>query len=415
MSNFDEFTLSDYAEQVFFKVIKPDYKPNTQGKIRKAISVLEEWHKEELLVSEVNFGLLKQFELEVSGTNKRSYPEFLWTVMRSAAPDRFPKYHGKRAKEISYASGPTYLLEAFYTQLYEPIALRSRRANTKRLYKITLRIFADFLDRPPTLDDFTDDTLNRFAAWRQEKGKSKNTINRNLTDLIAMWRWAHRKGYVSDLPDIELEKEVKETPVAWKRDELDRIFESVRQEEGRISGVPASVFWTALLLMFWDTGERVSAVRGLTWEHIDLDDCWVHFKAENRKGGSADNARRLGKDTRACLESMRRWQVTAENYSPDALVFQWEYSNSYIYRAYARILKRAGLPSGKMYKFHCLRKTVASHFEKAGGNATELLCHYSRAITKCYLDPRIVERTEAVDLLFRPKVKKEAKTKKKPK
>jgi integrase len=49
-----------------------------------------------------------------------------------------------------------------------------------------------------------------------------------------------------------------------------------------------------------------------------------------------------------------------------------------------------------------MRRSVASHYEAAGGNATELLGHSSRSVTLAYLDPRIVPQQHAVDLLFRP-------------
>jgi len=310
--------------------------------------------------------------------------------------------------ELSYDSGPTYLLQAFYSQLYEPASLRSRRANTKRLYRITLRVFADFLGRPPTLDDLTDDNLNRFAQARLAAKKTARTVNRNLSDLLAIWRWAQKKGYVDKMPDVQLEIEPKHTPVAWTQKELDTLFETASSLEGDVAELPANVWWTALLLCFWDSGERAGAVLGLTWDHVDTDTCWVRFPANNRKGGAADNARKIATDTRLALESLRRWQDTKECYSPTGKVFPWDQSPTYVWRAFSSLLKKAGLPHGKERKFHCIRKSVASHFEKAGGNATELLCHSSRAITKTYLDPRIVQRTEGIDLLFRPKGKKDA-------
>lgn len=61
-----------------------------------------------------------------------------------------------------------------------------------------------------------------------------------------------------------------------------------------------------------------------------------------------------------------------------------------------------GLPDNRLYKFHAIRKSVASHYEAAGGNATELLGHTSRKITRAYLDPRIVRKKSAIDVLFRP-------------
>jgi len=57
-------------------------------------------------------------------------------------------------------------LEALYASQYEPLALRSRRKNTKRLYRATLKAFARHLRRSPALADLNDATVSGFAAAR---------------------------------------------------------------------------------------------------------------------------------------------------------------------------------------------------------------------------------------------------------
>lgn len=59
------------------------------------------------------------------------------------------------------------LLRTFYRDFYEPLALRSRRVNTKRLYQNTLNSFERFLCRAPRLSDLTDATVSRFASYRR--------------------------------------------------------------------------------------------------------------------------------------------------------------------------------------------------------------------------------------------------------
>jgi hypothetical protein len=46
-----------------------------------------------------------------------------------------------------------------------------------------------------------------------------------------------------------------------------------------------------------------------------------------------------------------------------------------------------------------MRRSVASYFKQAGGDATELLDHSARSVTQAYLDPRIVTQVQAMDLL----------------
>ena len=284
-------------------------------------------------------------------------------------------------------------LRSFYSDQYEPLALRSRRKNTKRLYVNTLNSFDRFLNRSAILGDLNDATVSKFAAWRIACGLSKYTVNKDLFNLLAIWRWAHRKGYLKKWPDVQLEKPPVKAPVALLRDELDALVLSCQQEQERVGYVCGADFWTALVLLIWDTGERVGAVLAIEWTQVDLRGCWVRFDADHRKGGAADNQLQIATDTAAALGKLK---------PREGVVFKWPYSPTYIYARYSKILERAGLPTNRLYKFHCIRKSTASHYEAAGGNATELLGHSSRKITKAYLDKRIVKPQSAVEKLFRP-------------
>lgn len=156
---------------------------------------------------------------------------------------------------------------------------------------------------------------------------------------------------------------------------------------------PGLAFWLALLFVLWDSGERINAVMGLTWDRVDLCHGWVRFDAEDRKGAGADTASRIAAETIAALRAIKR---------PRGEVFHWPYSQTYLFRRLGEIMQRAGLPNSRLYKFHAIRKSVASYYEAAGGNATELLGHSSRRITKAYLDVRIVGKASPIDVLFRP-------------
>lgn len=288
-------------------------------------------------------------------------------------------------------------LSTFYSDIYEPRKLRSRRPNTKRLYRYSLKTFDQALGRPATIADLNDTTVTRFAAHRLDAGIQKSGVNRDLSNLLAIWRWAHTKHYVKNWPDVELEVLPTRVPVALLREEIELVYESINRETMPVDAIPGKKFWLALLLVIWDTGERIGAVMAIEWECVDLKTGWVRFPAEDRKGARDDNALPIAADTVAALSAIK-----PRGYSPSQKVFRWPYSSTYIYNRLARIMVRAGLPNNRLYKFHVLRKSVASHYEAAGGNATELLKHSSRKITRTYLDPRIVQPVSAKDLLFRP-------------
>lgn len=280
-------------------------------------------------------------------------------------------------------------LDSLYLERYEPLALRSRRPNTKRLYRATLKFFDEFLARKAVTDDLNDTTVSAFASYRLNHALSKYTVNKDLFNLLAFWRWLHKKGHVSTWPDVELETPPVRVPVALSREELAAVLNAIQSEQQP----PGPQFWLALFLVIWDSGERIAAVLHLTWDRVDLRRGWIRFAAEDRKGARADMATPIAGDTIAALKAIHR---------RDGVVFRWPYSATYIYRRLGKIMLRAGLPDSRLYKFHAIRKSVASHYEAAGGNATELLGHTSRKITRAYLDPRIVRKVAAVDLLFRP-------------
>lgn len=283
----------------------------------------------------------------------------------------------------------------FYESKYEPNALRSRRPNTKRLYRTTLRMFARHLGRPPKLGDLNDDTVNRFASARLDAGLSKYSVNKDLFNLLAIWRWAHKKGYVTNWPDVPLEETPEKTPIALLPEELDRVARAIRNESSPVGNFAGPDFWLALFLVCWDTAERISAVMALRWSNVDIENGWVRFDAADRKGGKSDNMLPIASDTAESLSKLA---------PRDGKVFKWPYSPTYIYRRFGVIMRRAGLPDDRLHKFHCIRKSTASHYTAAGGNATELLKHSSPKVTQSYLDPRIVKPVPAVRLLFRPGV-----------
>lgn len=286
-------------------------------------------------------------------------------------------------------------LRDFYARAYRPLRLRGRSPKTDKLYANLFNNFARYLSREPTLADLDDDTVGCFVSWFLERGRSPVTANRSLAKVKAIWRFACRKNLVAQWPDVMPLIEPHRDPQAWLKHELAALYASILKEQGEYDGIPRRIWWAAHYALIWDTGERISAVMGLQWLHVDLQTGWLRIPAELRKGKRADKTFRLHRDTVAVLRMMQR--------GIDRPIFPWPYSDqNYIYQHYNRILRRAGLPVDRSCKFHKLRRSVASWFEAAGGDATALLDHSGRKVTVVYLDPRIVGARQASELLFRP-------------
>lgn len=261
---------------------------------------------------------------------------------------------------------------------------------TARLYRITIRHFSRTLLRHAEVDDFTEVNLARHAARRLQTGRAAATVAGDQCKLLALWRFAAKQGYIRQWPTMRPVKVPDRIPRAWTREELAKLLgsTSLAFPVGLVNG---QLWWTALFLVLWDTGERIEATLALDWANVDLEGGSVMMPAETRKGGRTDRLYRIASDTAAILARLPR----------DRKPFAWPYHLSTLYNRLDRMLEKAGLPHDRRSKFHRIRRSTASHYEAAGGNATELLGHTSRKVTRTYLDPRVVKPPSAVDLLFR--------------
>lgn len=283
-------------------------------------------------------------------------------------------------------------LVQFYRDDYAPLKLRGRRLRTFSLYETTLRNFAKYLDRAPLLSDLTDDTVTRYLAWFRARGRAPQSVNKEHANLTAIWRFANRRGVLSSWPTVGRDPEPEREPQAWLESELRRLFAACDKERQLIAKIPGAAWWRALLLVLWDTGERIGAVVSLRWQDVDLSGGWITCLAETRKGGRHDRLYRLAPETIVALKAIKK---------APGLCFPWPYTRTYLWDRLGIICERAGLPSDSRSKFHRIRRTVASYYEAAGGNATELLGHSSRKTTMRYIDKRIVGTPQALDRLWR--------------
>jgi integrase len=285
-------------------------------------------------------------------------------------------------------------LRDFYTTVYLPLRLRGKSSSRQRQYHIQLNHFARFLGREATFDDLRDEIVSQLLRWLVEHGRAPATANKARNHLLALWRLAARKGFVAHYPDVPPENEPRRIPKAWLVDDLANLFAAIDGVRGTICGIPASLWWHALHSVLWWTGERIGAVLQLRWEHLDAQSGWLTIPAELRKRKTADKIFELSPDALRALARI--------TFPKRALIFPWILDSTTLYYQYTKILKAAGLPTDRKSKFHRMRRSTASYFEAAGGNATALLGHSQRSTTLGYLDPRIVKPEQPKDLLFIP-------------
>lgn len=269
------------------------------------------------------------------------------------------------------------LLHRVLTDLYAPLTGICQRTVT--LYSYTFKSWGDYLGRPPETTDLEELTVAQFLAHRV-RTMSAATAAKDRAQIRACWEWCSRRKLCDTWPSLPRIIVPERVPEAWLADEMRAILASASQQKGFIGGFPSAAVLRAILLLCYDTGERISSVVDL--ESADVRGCSVVFRAEARKGRRRDIMREISVECADALLAIRR--------GPDEKAIPWDRHHTCLWRLLKSILKRAGLPSDRRCKFHRIRKTTASYYEAAGGSAQRLLDHSSPAVTKKYLDPRIV-------------------------
>lgn len=236
--------------------------------------------------------------------------------------------------------------------------------------------------------DLTNENIIMHLANR--KGVAPATRNKELAELLAMWRFAVQIGVHTGWPDIQEEPEPKRIPQAWTKTDIVKLMKACKKQNGNIGSVPAWLWWYSLVRLTLDTGERISAVISCRWEW--LEDGGIIIPAEVRKGSKSDKWYKLSQE---CVDLLGTVRV----YSQSKLIFHWPYHKGYLWSRYKKIIQEAGLPDGRKSGFHRNRKTVASVAYAAGLDPQDLLDHTDRRTTQRYLDPRFSRSIQASDVI----------------
>lgn len=280
-------------------------------------------------------------------------------------------------------------LKHFFETHYRPQRLLGKSENTTRLYLLSIRSFGKTLATDPRLIHLTDANISRHMQRVMDAGRSPATANKDRSQLLTLWRHAHRLKLIDAWPNVAELKQPERTPKAWLPEEFAQLLATADKEPLHFGRVPRSLWWRSLLLLALDTGERITALRHARWDWFSGE--WFHVPAESRKGGRRDRAYRLSEETIGLLLRVRQ-VATSEP-------FPWPYCDMYLWTLFGKLLEKAGLPHGRRDKFHKIRRTTGSVAHAAGLDAQEVLDHQYRRTTQRYLDPRFTRDRQPCDVL----------------
>jgi len=283
-------------------------------------------------------------------------------------------------------------LRDWFAEVYVPRRLQGRAAATVEQHLIAIGHLEKALGRPAVLHDLSEEVLVGLQSCQVLRRGAASTVNKILNFLLAQARYAAQRGYLSIAPEVLDLPEPKRIPTAYTPIQVSRLFHAAIEEDGSIAGIPAGMWWLALLEFLYWTGARIRAALLVLRANVDLNAATVLLAAETQKH-RADQLLTLHPD---CVEAIGWiWEP------PRTLLFRWPHHQTTLYRRYERILKRAGLPFSRRDKFQRLRRTCYSWTMTGGADAGWQLGH-SGDLSRYYEDPSITQQRQACDVLPRP-------------
>jgi integrase len=299
-------------------------------------------------------------------------------------------------------SGPVTVIE--WTELYGQVNPRITSPRTMHRYRTTVNNFDAWLGRPAKPEDLTADNYGRWVNHRRSVDHvSAGSLRGECEKLRAIWKWiAQRNGL--PFPDTALPRKVENTPETWVPDQVARIDAAARKADWWVGGVPANLYFPALIGIAVETGERHAAIHVLRWEDIDLEKRTVTFRAATRKGGVKDSRKSI---TAAVVHDLLLLKGMSPTNPFEAVKMQTLYSPM------RRLLAEAGLSSGRNNMFHSFRRYHATQVHLAGGDASAALGHSDPALVrKSYIDP--TQLPQIIPSVRKPAVKSSVKVDEKP-
>lgn len=267
--------------------------------------------------------------------------------------------------------------------------IRALKPTAAYQFQLSISRYGEYLGHEPTLEDLDPVKAQAWLGHRKTQ-VSAATARKDRTHLVALWSHAAKRRLVEQFPTLPPLRAPQRIPRAYRVQDVSALLRMALALTGVVDGLPADWYWASLIRLCWESAERIGAVKLLRWDDVDLEERWVIFRGENRKGSTRDIRRDISPELAGWMRHLRR--------GPRDLVFPWTRDRTTLWYEFRKIAAMAGVtPRG----FHGLRKSAASYVAAAGGDATQLLDHSNPKLAKDhYLDESIVRpRQTAIDLL----------------
>lgn len=212
--------------------------------------------------------------------------------------------------ELSRSSERSLIPWAEFRERYEQRVLSKKAESTQVDVRATLNYIERFVN-PRSPNVLTGTVIGEFTDELESVCNSTATIKKHLAYVRTMLRWAKRRNYISDMPDIEIPRiraTMKGRPIT--KEEFERMIKKTKKlRRGQ------SPSWIELLNGLWWSGLRLDEILHLHWDDTscivpDLTDHPPVFmippnREKNRKGGMCPMAPEFAELLQAIPDSRR--------------------------------------------------------------------------------------------------------------
>lgn len=230
------------------------------------------------------------------------------------------------------------------------VELKSRQYSARTIdayttcVKIFLQRYRKHLPWKP-LQNIQKDDVIQFVVMLHDEGRTPKTVNLYKE---AIKYFAREILYRPEVADIKLSREPKRLPVVLTKAEIESLFAAAHNPKHRY-----------ILMLAYAAGLRISEVRSLRVQDLDLEECVVMVRGGK---GNKDRLTVLSPKIIAWLQQLCAGRL------PTDYVFTSERGGALHVRTLGEIFhhakKRAGIT--KPASFHSLRHSFATHLIEQG-------------------------------------------------
>lgn len=273
---------------------------------------------------------------------------------------------------------------------YSPLTVRNYRRDIER--------FCDWLGCDPERFEPRDVTAEQVREWiirRTEQGKvSAASMNRELSSLRALFRWAHRTGRIDrdvmqTIPSLRVSRRL---PAFVPESRMATVVDACEQENDDFESERDAL----VVLLFYTCGLRLSELVGIDRTDFTNDYRTLRVRGKGDKERDVPIMEFVREKIFRYLDLLDRQHIC--KFPEKALLLTLEgerISRTRAYRTVRRELEAAGVQGKKSP--HVLRHSFATHLLNGGADMREiqeLLGHASLQATQVYTHNSIARLRE---------------------